>query len=119
MHVEIIIYIYGIYVKRNQLLQIHFDLLKKSLFKLFIFFLIIEIFLFRISRCLLPLAFNSKWLLVGTYCGNVYIVNLDTFTLSSYKIMWNNAIGMYVVFSIVIIIIIFLKIGAKVLIREL
>jgi hypothetical protein len=33
--------------------------------------------------------------------------------------MWNNAIGMYVVFSIVIIIIIFLKIGAKVLIREL
>ncbi|CAF0861232.1 unnamed protein product [Rotaria sordida] len=48
----------------------------------------------KISRCLLPLAFNSKWLLVGTYCGNVYVVNLDTFTLSSYKIMWNNAIGM-------------------------
>jgi len=53
-------------------------------------------FTFRISRCLLPLAFNSKWLLVGTYSGNVYVVNLDTFTLSSYKIMWNNAIGMYV-----------------------
>ncbi|CAF0752875.1 unnamed protein product [Adineta steineri] len=48
----------------------------------------------KISRCLLPLAFNSKWLLVGTYVGNVYVVNLDTFTLSSYKIMWNNAIGM-------------------------
>ena len=51
--------------------------------------------LFRISRCLLPIAFNSKWLLVGTHAGNVYVVNLDTFTLSSYKIMWNNAIGMY------------------------
>ncbi|CAF5209253.1 unnamed protein product, partial [Rotaria magnacalcarata] len=48
----------------------------------------------KISRCLLPIAFNSKWLLVGTYCGNVYVVNLDKFTLSSYKIMWNNAIGM-------------------------
>ncbi|CAF3572963.1 unnamed protein product [Rotaria sordida] len=48
----------------------------------------------KISRCLLPLTFNSKWLLVGTYFGNVYVVNLDTFTLSSYKIMWNNAIGM-------------------------
>ncbi|CAF4274334.1 unnamed protein product [Rotaria socialis] len=48
----------------------------------------------RISRCLLPLAFNSKWLLVGTHFGNVYVINLDTFTLSSYKIMWNNAIGM-------------------------
>ncbi|UJR25564.1 hypothetical protein I4U23_006909 [Adineta vaga] len=48
----------------------------------------------KISRCFLPLAFNSKWLMVGTYCGNVYVVNLDTFTLSSYKIMWNNAIGM-------------------------
>ncbi|CAF4065954.1 unnamed protein product [Rotaria sp. Silwood2] len=47
-----------------------------------------------ISRCLLPLTFNSKWLLVGTHAGNVYVVNLDTFTLSSYKIMWNNAIGM-------------------------
>ncbi|CAF1109170.1 unnamed protein product, partial [Didymodactylos carnosus] len=47
-----------------------------------------------ISRCLLPLSFNSKWLLVGTHCGNVYVVNLDTFSLSSYKIMWNNAIGM-------------------------
>ncbi|CAF3849723.1 unnamed protein product [Rotaria magnacalcarata] len=48
----------------------------------------------RISRCFLPLAFNSKWLLVGTQSGNVYVINLDTFTLSSYKIMWNNAIGM-------------------------
>ncbi|CAF1230907.1 unnamed protein product [Adineta steineri] len=48
----------------------------------------------KISRCFLPLAFNSKWLLVGTINGNVYVVNLDTFTLSSYKIMWNNAIGM-------------------------
>jgi syntaxin-binding protein 5 len=48
----------------------------------------------KISRCLLPLAFNSKWLLLGTYSGNVYVVDLDTFTLSSYKIMWNNAIGM-------------------------
>jgi syntaxin-binding protein 5 len=53
-------------------------------------------FLSRITRCLLPLAFNSKWLFVGTNGGNVYVVNLDTFTLSSYKIMWNNAIGMYV-----------------------
>ncbi len=97
MHVEIIIYIYGIYVKRNQLLLIHFDLLKKSKFKLLIFNKILYFFLrFRISRCLLPIIFNSKWLLVGTYCGNVYVVNLDTFTLSSYKIMWNNAIGMYV-----------------------
>ncbi|CAF1035478.1 unnamed protein product [Rotaria sp. Silwood1] len=48
----------------------------------------------KISRCLLPLNFNSKWLFVGTCAGNVYVVNLDTFTLSSYKIMWNNAIGM-------------------------
>ena len=50
----------------------------------------------RISRCLLPVTFNSKWLLAGTYNGNVYVINLDTFALSSYKIMWNNAIGMYV-----------------------
>ena len=56
---------------------------------------LIDAFHFRISRCFLPLAFNSKWLLVGTYCGNVFVVNLDTFTLSSYTIMWNNAIGMY------------------------
>ncbi|UJR23337.1 hypothetical protein I4U23_026351 [Adineta vaga] len=48
----------------------------------------------KISRCFLPIAFNSKWLLVGTHAGNIYVVNLDTFTLSSYKIMWNNAIGM-------------------------
>ena len=50
----------------------------------------------RISRCLLPVAFNSKWLFAGTYTGNVYVINLDTFALSPYKIMWNDAIGMYV-----------------------
>jgi hypothetical protein len=98
VHAEIIIFIYGIYVRKNQLLLVHFDLLKKSKFKIFNLFLQYEYLstYFRISRCLLPLAFNSKWLLVGTYCGNVYVVNLDTFTLSSYKIMWNNAIGMCV-----------------------
>jgi hypothetical protein len=76
-------------------LQIHYDLLKRSkLISIFILKFLFEFHLFRISRCLLPLAFNSKWLLLGTYSGNVYVVNLDTFTLSSYKIMWNNAIGM-------------------------
>jgi len=75
---------------------------------------------FRISRCLLPIIFNSKWLLVGTYCGNVYVVNLDTFTLSSYKIMWNNAIGMYVeLLNLFKLIFFFVIIGVKVLIQEL
>ncbi|XP_052242226.1 syntaxin-binding protein 5-like isoform X2 [Dreissena polymorpha] len=38
------------------------------------------------------LAFQSKWLYVGTDKGNVHIVNIESFILSGYVIMWNKAI---------------------------
>ncbi|XP_062857991.1 syntaxin-binding protein 5a isoform X1 [Trichomycterus rosablanca] len=44
----------------------------------------------RITFCHLP--FRSKWLYVGTERGNIHIVNVESFTLSGYTIMWNKAI---------------------------
>ncbi|XP_058248754.1 syntaxin-binding protein 5a isoform X5 [Hemibagrus wyckioides] len=44
----------------------------------------------RITFCYLP--FQSKWLYVGTERGNIHIVNVESFTLSGYTIMWNKAI---------------------------
>ncbi|RXN33833.1 syntaxin-binding 5-like protein [Labeo rohita] len=43
-----------------------------------------------ITFCHLP--FQSKWLYVGTERGNIHIVNVESFTLSGYVIMWNKAI---------------------------
>lgn len=48
----------------------------------------------RITFCHLP--FQSKWLYVGTERGNIHIVNVESFTLSGYVIMWNKAIEMWV-----------------------
>ncbi|KAM4679127.1 syntaxin-binding protein 5 isoform 8-T8 [Amazona ochrocephala] len=47
-------------------------------------------FVCRITFCHLP--FQSKWLYVGTERGNIHIVNVESFTLSGYVIMWNKAI---------------------------
>ncbi|KAG8011318.1 Syntaxin-binding protein 5 [Nibea albiflora] len=44
----------------------------------------------RITFCHLP--FQSKWLYIGTERGNIHIVNVESFTLSGYVIMWNKAI---------------------------
>ncbi|XP_060739834.1 syntaxin-binding protein 5a isoform X3 [Tachysurus vachellii] len=44
----------------------------------------------RITFCYLP--FQSKWLYIGTERGNIHIVNVESFTLSGYTIMWNKAI---------------------------
>ncbi|XP_066524911.1 syntaxin-binding protein 5 isoform X3 [Hoplias malabaricus] len=38
------------------------------------------------------LPFQSKWLYIGTERGNIHIVNVESFTLSGYVIMWNKAI---------------------------
>ncbi|XP_046712460.1 syntaxin-binding protein 5 isoform X5 [Silurus meridionalis] len=46
----------------------------------------------RITFCHLP--FQSKWLYVGTERGNIHIVNVESFTLSGYVIMWNKAIDL-------------------------
>ena len=46
--------------------------------------------LHRITFCHLP--FQSKWLYIGTERGNIHIVNVESFTLSGYVIMWNKAI---------------------------
>uniref|UniRef100_A0A8D1DZP1 Lethal giant larvae homologue 2 domain-containing protein n=1 Tax=Sus scrofa TaxID=9823 RepID=A0A8D1DZP1_PIG len=43
-----------------------------------------------ITYCHLP--FQSKWLYVGTERGNTHIVNIESFILSGYVIMWNKAI---------------------------
>uniref|UniRef100_A0A8C4M4A3 Syntaxin binding protein 5 like n=1 Tax=Equus asinus asinus TaxID=83772 RepID=A0A8C4M4A3_EQUAS len=43
-----------------------------------------------ITYCHLP--FQSKWLYVGTERGNTHIVNVESFILSGYVIMWNKAI---------------------------
>uniref|UniRef100_A0A8C9WAW4 Syntaxin binding protein 5L n=1 Tax=Scleropages formosus TaxID=113540 RepID=A0A8C9WAW4_SCLFO len=43
-----------------------------------------------ITFCHLP--FQSKWLYVGTERGNTHIVNVESFILSGYVIMWNKAI---------------------------
>ncbi|XP_044143314.1 syntaxin-binding protein 5-like isoform X1 [Bufo gargarizans] len=44
----------------------------------------------RITCCHLP--FQSKWLYVGTERGNTHIVNILSFVLSGYMVMWNKAI---------------------------
>nr|XP_057912823.1 syntaxin-binding protein 5 isoform X4 [Doryrhamphus excisus] len=44
----------------------------------------------RLTYCHLP--FQSKWLYIGTERGNIHIVNVESFTLSGYVIMWNKAI---------------------------
>ena len=44
----------------------------------------------RITFCHLP--FQSKFLYIGTERGNIHIVNVESFTLSGYVIMWNKAI---------------------------
>jgi syntaxin-binding protein 5 len=44
----------------------------------------------RITYCHLP--FQSKFLYIGTERGNIHIVNVESFTLSGYVIMWNKAI---------------------------
>ncbi|XP_075879363.1 syntaxin-binding protein 5 isoform X2 [Nelusetta ayraudi] len=44
----------------------------------------------RITYCHLP--FQSKWLYIGTERGNIHIVNVESFSLSGYVIMWNKAI---------------------------
>jgi len=44
----------------------------------------------RITFCHLP--FQTKWMYIGTDHGNVHIMNIETFTLSGYAIMWNKAI---------------------------
>lgn len=53
-------------------------------------FLSVCVFSFRVTFCHLP--FQSKWLYVGTERGNIHIVNVESFTLSGYVIMWNKAI---------------------------
>ncbi|MFH4976967.1 hypothetical protein AB6A40_003676 [Gnathostoma spinigerum] len=40
------------------------------------------------------LPFRSKWLYVGTERGNVYFVNVVTFSMSCYAINWNKAIDL-------------------------
>uniref|UniRef100_A0A8C7MHK0 Syntaxin-binding protein 5-like n=1 Tax=Oncorhynchus kisutch TaxID=8019 RepID=A0A8C7MHK0_ONCKI len=42
----------------------------------------------RITFVHLP--FQSKWLYIGTEKGNIHIVNVESFTLSGYVIMWNK-----------------------------
>ncbi|XP_019945185.1 syntaxin-binding protein 5-like isoform X8 [Paralichthys olivaceus] len=44
----------------------------------------------RVTFCHLP--FQSKWLYVGTERGNTHMVNIESFILSGYVIMWNKAI---------------------------
>ncbi|XP_018104485.1 syntaxin-binding protein 5-like isoform X5 [Xenopus laevis] len=44
----------------------------------------------RITCCHIP--FQSKWLYVGTERGNTHIVNIESFVLSGYVVMWNKAI---------------------------
>lgn len=50
----------------------------------------------RITYCHLP--FQSKWLYIGSERGNIHIVNVESFTLSGYVIMWNKAIELWVCF---------------------
>ncbi|MBZ3886426.1 Syntaxin-binding protein 5-like [Sciurus carolinensis] len=52
-----------------------------------------------ITYCHLP--FQSKWLYVGTERGNTHIVNIESFILSGYVIMWNKAIELepFIIFS--------------------
>ena len=47
-------------------------------------------FVFRITAIHAPC--GSKWLYVGTERGNTYIVNVETFKVSGYVILWNHVI---------------------------
>ena len=60
--------------------------------KLFFFVILTWFFItcFRITSTYL--AFQSKWLYLGTERGNTYVVNVETFSLSGYVINWNKAI---------------------------
>uniref|UniRef100_UPI00358E3052 syntaxin-binding protein 5-like isoform X2 n=1 Tax=Myxine glutinosa TaxID=7769 RepID=UPI00358E3052 len=44
----------------------------------------------RITCCHLP--FQSKWLYIGSERGNLHVVNVESFVLSGYVVMWNKAI---------------------------
>uniref|UniRef100_A0A2K6LCL7 Syntaxin-binding protein 5-like n=1 Tax=Rhinopithecus bieti TaxID=61621 RepID=A0A2K6LCL7_RHIBE len=48
----------------------------------------------RVTFCHLP--FQSKWLYVGTERGNIHIVNVESFTLSGYVIMWNKDLVVHI-----------------------
>uniref|UniRef100_A0A8C2HI34 Syntaxin-binding protein 5-like n=1 Tax=Cyprinus carpio TaxID=7962 RepID=A0A8C2HI34_CYPCA len=47
----------------------------------------------RVTFC--HLSFQSKWLYIGSERGNIHIVNVESFTLSGYTIMWNKAIELF------------------------
>ena len=55
-------------------------------------------YLHRITFCHLP--FQSKWLYIGTERGNIHIVNVESFMLSGYVIMWNKAIELWVALAL-------------------
>jgi syntaxin-binding protein 5 len=40
----------------------------------------------------MSLEFQDKWLYLGTERGNVYIMNVETFSLSGYSVSWNKCI---------------------------
>lgn len=111
-----IVFIFGIYVINHQKLSIHSSFKKKGIIIIIIidyidilvlicknFSIIFHLYIIRISYC--HLAFQSKWMYIGTERGNVYVVNIDTFAMSGYVINWNKAIEMFVI----IIAYIFLK----------
>lgn len=58
------------------------------------FLIFCNAFFLRITFCHLP--FQSKWLYIGSERGNIHIVNVESFTLSGYTIMWNKAIELWV-----------------------
>ena len=45
-----------------------------------------------ISLCVCKLPLFTKWIYLGTEKGNIFVVNLETFDLSGYQIMWNQTI---------------------------
>jgi len=62
----------------------------EALYKLtFVTFLLFT-FVRRITFCHLP--FQAKWMYIGTDHGNVHVMNIESFLLSGYAIMWNKAI---------------------------
>ncbi|XP_063676255.1 syntaxin-binding protein 5-like [Bolinopsis microptera] len=46
----------------------------------------------RESLCVCKLPLFTKWIYLGTEKGNIFVVNLETFDLSGYQIMWNQTI---------------------------
>lgn len=76
-----------LYIIINTLMQsVKFTIFEISFLNIF--------FSCRVTFCHLP--FQSKWLYVGTERGNIHIVNVESFTLSGYVIMWNKAIELWV-----------------------